>query len=159
MSGGQDLDAVLHERMKAHVGGALLEMFGDDKFRISYRPELVPLAGSVTAAILLAQIVYRAKARRYRSFYKFSQRCQHPQYRRGDSWCEELAFTRREFEGARSRIAVRVGSGDDAGAEEALSHALVLYWVDAQRRTWYKVNVPLLSERLEAVYSGREEGS
>lgn len=158
MTAASDLDKLLQEWTKSHAGSALLEMLDEDRKVISYRPRFVQIAGSVTAAILLQQVYHRWKAQKRRPFYKFTRPCAHPLYREGDSWCEELKFSRREFDTARSKIGVRVGCQAE-GAEEALREGIVLYWQDARRRTWYWLNAPLLLERLEEVYGDREEGS
>src|SRR5690606_37189482 len=79
-----------------------------------------------------------------RAFYKFTQPCGHRLYRAGESWEEELDMKRREFENARSAIAVRT-RGDMA------PDALVSYWVDAQRITWYVLNEAHFLQRFAAL--------
>ena len=43
-------------------------------------------------------------------FYKFLEPCNHPLYRAGDSWTEELGFSRRVFNAAFDLIGVRYKS-------------------------------------------------
>ena len=73
-----------------------------DKNILIYRPEFNKITGSVTATILLQQIIYRLQDNE--SFFKFKEPCEHELYEEGDSWCEELGFTRREFDSALSTL-------------------------------------------------------
>ena len=68
-----------------------------DKNVILYRKELNELTGSVTATILLQQIIYWGK-KTGGEFYKFIEPCKHEKYKSGDSWTEELGFSKREFQ-------------------------------------------------------------
>jgi len=75
----------------------------EDKSLIIYRPRLNQITGSVLSSILLHQIIYWA----YKSnnlFYKFKEPCNHKLYKPGDSWTEELGFTRWENETALKKI-------------------------------------------------------
>jgi hypothetical protein len=89
----------------------ILNLLDEDSYTISYRPAFARLAGSVTAGILLQQVFYRWTRHGREPFYKFKEPCQHKDYQPGDSWCEELAFTRREFDGANSEIGTKVTHG------------------------------------------------
>lgn len=76
---------------------------------IPYVKELRPHTDSVTAAILMQQLEYRFH--QYPDgFYKFTSACEHPDYREGDSWTEELGFSQAEFVGAFDKIGVRYSS-------------------------------------------------
>ena len=85
----------------------LTKVILDDKRMISYRPRLNSETGSVTGTILLCQIMYWAE-HSGNPFWKFMQPCEHHQYRQGDSWCEELGFTRTEMETAFKRIGQKI---------------------------------------------------
>ncbi len=61
--------------------------------------------------------------------------CDHEDYRRDDSWTEELAFTGREFDSALRRIGTKVTAGKSKA--EAMEDNLVVYWTDSSRRTSY----------------------
>ncbi len=154
----------------------ILNLLNEDNYTISYRPAFARMAGSVTAGILLQQIFYRWNGHGREPFYKFKEPCKHEDYQPRDSWCEELAFTRREFDGAISLIGTKVTKGqkkadlmayqwldlpcDQTSAEykrvwqEAVRH-LVIYWTDSNRKTWYWVNEALLEKVIEATYSGK----
>jgi len=109
----------------------------------------------VTGALLLSQMIYWSKQVGHRAFYKFSAPCQHSQYNAGDSWQEELNFTRYEFEGARKKIATLIKRGDSKG--DALKTSLVTYWRDGNNLTWYELNTTLLDKLLTALYGAIAE--
>lgn len=125
----------------------LVEILRDDKNVISYRPRLNALTGSVTATILLQQMIHRYKGE---AFYKFMEPCSHPRYREGDSWCEELGFTRSEFIRARDKIATKIRRG--VSKKEAFDNSFVIYWTDSNRMTFYEVNEELLDNALSGLY-------
>jgi hypothetical protein len=130
-------------------------IIADDVTKISYRPLWRYIAGSVTSAILLQQMLYWWRKMNQKAFYKFTAPCNHEDYKEGDSWLEELGFKRAEFEGARNKIAKRIKTGDSK--MDALEHYPVVYWNDCDRRTWYEFNEELLEECLQWLYSANAE--
>lgn len=134
----------------------LSRMLAGEYRAISYRPELVEIAGSVTSAILLQQITYWAHRSKWGEFFKFRAPCSHADYRPGDSWTEELAFSASEFDSALKNIGTKVTKG--MSKAEAMEDSLVVYWTDSSRRTSYLLNWPLLEERLRQVYAEVEDG-
>lgn len=119
-----------------------------------YRPMLTKITGSVTASILLERIRYYASQKSdSEAFYKFNGACEHERYREGDSWQEELGFSRSEFSTARKKIATRIMTGmsltehkalfDPDGNLHPVDH-IVLYWNDSNNVTWYWLNWQLL---------------
>ncbi len=70
-----------------------------------YYAKLRPLAGSVTATILLVQLDYWF-AKYPDGFFKFVEPCGHAAYKDGDSWTEELGFSKKEFSNAFSKIGI-----------------------------------------------------
>ncbi len=80
------------------LGGSILGLIAEDKDLIVYRKSLRALAGSVTATILLQQMIFRMKKKDH--IYKFKTPCDYELYRVGDSWIEELGFSIREFDTA-----------------------------------------------------------
>jgi hypothetical protein len=129
----------------------LSRMLAGEYRAISYRPELVQIAGSVTAAILLQQITYWADKSKWQPFFKFRAPCGHEDYRLGDSWTEELAFTGHEFDSALRKIGVKITKG--MSKNDAMEDSLLVYWTDSSRKTWWLLNRRLLEERLGEVYS------
>jgi len=159
----------------ADVGASrgVLSILAEDRRVILYRPELGRLTGSVTSAILLSQIIYWA-VRKNGRFYKFKEPPKRKQgegdedyqvrvrpYRIGDSWTEELGFTRKVFDQALKQIATKhrsVPPKDPSEAEqgmEALRHELqasITYHTDLNRVTWYYVDLNRFERVIERVY-------
>jgi hypothetical protein len=110
---------------------------------IPYRPCWNLLTGSLLASLLLQQIIFRWQRHGRKTFYKFAAPCDSA--RLGDSWQEELGLSRRQFERARSAIAVRTRRHLK---DEALKTNMVVYWTEPNHRTYYAVNESLLLVRL-----------
>ena len=71
---------------------------------ICYYPELVQKAGSINAALMMAQLEFWFKVTEGKPFYKFLEPCGHELYKEGDSWSEELGMTSSEIRSAFKRI-------------------------------------------------------
>lgn len=121
----------------------MIEVLAKDKDVIIYRKELNAITGSVTATILLQQIIYRFVNNGNKPFYKFIEPCGHEKYTKGDSWCEELGFTRKEFLTAIKKL-------EDAG--------LVSKKTNMQRLTFYTVNLGDLDKALKGIYVNAKRG-
>src|SRR5262245_38682412 len=76
---------------------------------IPYIKQLRPYVDSVTAAILMQQLDYWFE-RFPDGFYKFLEPCDNKKYQTGDSWIEELGFSKAEFRSAFDNIGVRYES-------------------------------------------------
>lgn len=126
-----------------------VSMLASDRRSIAYRPELNMWTGGVLQTIFFQQCVWRWHHAGKKPFYKFNSSCQHKLYRLGDSWEEELGFTRRELDGARS-IAYKTTYTQH---EADLAQALIVYWTEVNRITYYHVNEPAVNLLLEAVYN------
>lgn len=70
---------------------------------IPYVKELRVLAKSTNGCILMQQLDYWF-AHYPDGFYKFISPCENVKYKEGDSWQEELGFSRKEFDGAFVKI-------------------------------------------------------
>lgn len=121
----------------------MIELLAKDKDVILYRKELNIITGSVTATILLQQIIYRFVNNGNKPFYKFIEPCGHEKYTKGDSWCEELGFTRKEFLTAIKKL-------EDAG--------LVSKKTNMQRLTFYTLNLGDLDKALKGIYVNAKRG-
>lgn len=152
-----------------------LSIIADDKRIIGYRPNFTKLTGSVTSAILLQQMIFWWDKMSGECFYKFKEPCSHKQYKPKQSWCEELSFTRSEFDLAIEKIGTKITEGkskanslawelprledfpdDPNGYNAAFNIAvehLVVYWTDSNRLTWYQVNGAMLDEAIIVLYS------
>ncbi len=83
---------------------------------IPYVKELRVLAGSITASILIQQLDYWFE-KSPGGFYKFLEPCENSKYyKKGDSWTEELGFSRSEFKTAFEKIGVTYKSKKEFAA-------------------------------------------
>lgn len=152
---------------------AFLSILAEDKFSVSYRPRFAALTDSALAAILLQQIIHWWKAKDSKPFYKFRAPCQHTKYQEGQSWCEELAWNKYEFDNALKVIGTKITKGiskqtvletdmperlenetdeDFAARLSAAVKSIVIYWTDSSRVTWYQVNTDLLGKFVGRIY-------
>ena len=135
---------------------AFINLIAEDKEVISYRKSLRPVTGSVTATILLQQMIWHGRKKEWDVFYKFKSPCQHELCRDGDSWTEELGFSIKEFDSALSKIGTKIKQGmskdEILNSENPQPEHLVIYWTDANRMTWYLVNRDLLGKLLKGIY-------
>lgn len=137
-----------------------LDAFGivaDQKF-IPYRPKLNAITGDLRATIFLQQVMWRWFQNNREPFYKFSAPCAHPLHREGDSWQEELGFSRRDFDNARDAVATKITGGISKKAVMRLAQVqtMVVYWTDNERLTWYEVNEDAVMDQFTKVYPGRD---
>ena len=73
---------------------------------IKYNPALIAEFGSQNAALLFDRLEYWFHIKK-NEFYKFIEPCNHPCYREGDSWSEELRFSKLVFRNAFDKIGIR----------------------------------------------------
>ena len=132
---------------------ALLSVLSDDDI-IIYRKKLNSVTGSVTATILFQQFIYRFSKNGFKKFYKFKDRCGHEKYADGDSWLEELGFTRSEFDTALSKIATKLRAGESK--HEVMKRrdpqAMFVYCTDGDRVTWYEMNLEAVIANIMPLY-------
>lgn len=128
-------------------------VFGDTSF-IAYRPDLRKITPSISAAILLQQIVHRWRKNGNEKFYKFREPCEHEKYRPGDSWTEELGFSGKEFDSALRSIGFKLGKTKN---EIEKKDAFIVYYRDNEGLTWYSLNEELLSTSLLGNYQGVDQ--
>jgi len=127
----------------------ILGIIADDVTLIPYRPKLNKITGSVLSTIILQQVLYWWKKGGRKQFYKFKDKCNHALYNEGDSWLEELCFTREEFDTAIKRIGFKMGkTGNKIKKEEAF----IIYYQDKQGVTWYDINADYLTEKLTSLF-------
>ena len=80
---------------------------------VPYIKELRQLSGSVTASILMQQLDYWFE-KKPGGFYKFLEPCENNElYKTGDSWPEELGFSKYEFKTAFEKIGVAYKSKNE----------------------------------------------
>lgn len=121
------------------------KVLAGEKESIPYRPRIALFFESVHAAILLQQIIFRWEGKK---FYKFKEPCTHKLYRSGDSWTEELSFSRREFDAARTILSNEKAT--DLGP-------LVSHKTDMARLTWYELHEAATEWLLNVIYASENE--
>jgi hypothetical protein len=114
-----------------------VKMMADERSVVSYRPRFNKHTGSVLATILLQQATYWWCKMGEQPYYKFKEPCAAGKYKAGESWCEELGFSRREFDTACALL-------EDRGFLNKKT--------DMARLTWYSVNAEKISEMMDLVY-------
>lgn len=115
----------------------LFEVISNNKNIIPYRKELNKITGSVNASIVLNQLIYHASRNNYQPFYKFIEPCNNELYRKGDSWIEELGFTKYEFSTAYKKL-------DKLG--------IVTKKTNRERVTFYKIDRSNLAKLIKLTY-------
>jgi hypothetical protein len=127
----------------------ILGIIAEDRCLVNYRRSLNKITGSVLSTIILQQVLYWWEKNGRKKFYKFRDKCDHALYVEGDSWCEELGFTGREFDTAIKKIGFKLGKTDNGIKKE---EAFIIYYKDAQGVTWYDINVNYAEERITRNY-------
>lgn len=119
---------------------------------IPYVKELQPLAYSVAGCILMQQLDYWFE--RYPDgFYKFMESSEHPRYKPGESWCEELGMSADEFRTAFDKIGTRYKSKSQfEQAEDKFQGKFYCSYLDRRMNlTYYFRNHPHLDKALDAL--------
>jgi hypothetical protein len=114
----------------------LVNILAEDKNLITYRPKLNKITGSVLSTILLQQAISLFNKNNNKPFFKFKEPCNHKLYKKGDSWCEELGFTKNEFDRALAKIGQKLKKGVNKNND-----VFIYYWTTQSRETYYSVNI------------------
>lgn len=117
---------------------------------IPYYPELNSITGSVTASLLMVQLEYWFSKTSGKAFYKFLESCEHESYTLGDSWVEEIGFSKKEFKNAFSKIGITYESKKAyAAAEDKFEGMYYLSYRDRVKGlTFYMRNNELIDAKL-----------
>lgn len=131
---------------------------------IPYVKELREITGSVLSAILMQQLDYWFHLRPD-GFYKFLSPCDNPLCKQGETWTEELGFSRKEFWTAFDKIGVRHQSKKAFDASPNIFTAgegVELYYASYHDKfkglTFYYRNHALLDTKLAELIT-RQPGS
>lgn len=123
---------------------------------IPYDRELNALTGSVLASILMAQLNYWFD--KYPDgFYKFLEPSNHPAYRPGTSWVEELGMTVTEFRTAFDAIGHRFTSktkfaqAEQESTDKFFGRFFASYIDKRSNMTYYVRNHVLVNEKLHQI--------
>ena len=115
-----------------------LKLLATDKNVVVYRKSFNLITKKINASILLQQLIYW-HTKMNGPFFKFIEPCRHPAYKTGDSWTEELGFTKKEFSSAyRTLENLRIVSKK----------------INMNRVTHYSLDLEVLSKLLKGIYLG-----
>jgi len=120
---------------------------------IPYNGFLRPICKSVTSAILFQQLEYWFD-KQDDKFYKFLEPCKNTAYKEGDSWIEELSFSKDEFRGAFDNIGVRYSSKKeyDLCPDDKFQGMFYLSYHDKIKgMTWYMRNNELIEKTINEI--------
>ena len=137
--------SILHE--------VLLKTLGDDVKTIPYRKELNSLTKDPLATILLTQIIHFWYPKK-KPFYKYKEPLDEKRddesdfqyaertklYKKGDSWCEELGFSRRMFDRVLQNIAHNKNETSFVFDPNYPLQKYIEYWTTRDRITFYHIN-------------------
>lgn len=118
----------------------ILQLLAADKEILLYRKELNNITKKVTATILLQQMIYW-HSKMNGPFYKFIEPCKNEAYNEGDSWCEELGFSVKEFATAYKTL-------------EDLK--IVSKKINMNRVTYYHIDSEVIGKLLNGIYGTAE---
>jgi len=127
---------------------------------IPYVKELHPIAGSVLGCLVMQQLDYWFEGHP-EGFYKFLEPSDHPAYKDGDSWTEEMGMTRHEFRTAFDKIGIRYKSKSDFDqAVDKFQGQFYCSYVDRRSNlTYYFRNHDLVDAALDELQSIRSQKS
>ncbi len=145
-------------------GELIVKLLAKDDEIVPYKKKLNAITNRYIPATLLLQRIIDLWFRNERKkFYKFKGNApetitsikqkenmveiKHPLYKKGESWCEELDITRKEFDRAIKIIGFKLGKTKNLIKKE---DALVIYYTDKDGLTWYSLN----EERLANLFKG-----
>jgi len=113
---------------------------------IKYNPTLRAEFGSQNAVLLFDRLEYWFE-RKKNQFYKFIEPCDHPLCREGDTWKEELGFSKKVFRTAFDKIGIRYKSKTEFEKEsDPFKGKLFAYYQDRQtKKTIFVRNNSLLN--------------
>ena len=135
------------------------DILSEDQSLITYRKSLNDITGHPMASIVLSQMLYWWNKKDKKPFYKFSAPCEHKAYKDGDSWQEELGFSRKQFDTALERICFKKIKSKQRPNKYGLTEdtALIVCWQTIDRMTYYKVNIDLINEKIANAQKGQQE--
>ena len=121
---------------------------------IPYVKELHVIAGGVLGCLVMQQLDYWFEGHP-EGFYKFLEPSDHPAYKDGDSWTEEMGMTRHEFRTAFDKIGIRYKSKSDFDqAVDKFQGQFYCSYVDRRSNlTYYFRNHDLVDAALDDLLS------
>ena len=121
---------------------------------IPYVKELHPIAGGVLGCLVMQQLDYWFEGHP-EGYYKFLMPSDHPAYKVGDSWTEELGMSKDEFRTAFDKIGIRYKSKSEFDqAVDKFQDKFYCSYVDRRSNlTYYFRNHDLVDTALDELLS------
>ena len=102
---------------------------------VKYHPVIKKELGSYNAALLFDRLEFWFSKKK-NQFYKFIKPCDHPLYKRGDSWQEEIGISEQVFRRTFDKIGVRYKSKTQFDkAKDKFQGKFFAYYQDRQTKT------------------------
>lgn len=123
-------------------------------YYIKYYPEFKRVFGSDKAAIIFERLEYWSD--KYSSgFWKFFEPCKHPLYREGDSWEEEIGFSRKVFAKVFPLIGIHYKSKSEflQQSDPFQGKLYVSYYDRKTNRTYFLRNHQFVRDFLQNLWS------
>lgn len=119
--------------------------------KLRYCPAFNKLTGGINATLLMLQIEYWFEKTNGNKFFKFLEPCEDGCYKSGDSWCEELGFSKDEFRTAFRKIgkAYKSKKAFDESLDKFEGKMYLSYFDRIKRLTFYMRNDTLVDGYLE----------
>ena len=129
-------------------------------YYIKYYPEFKRVFGSEKAAIIFERLEYWSQ--KYESgFWKFFEPCDHPLYRSGDSWEEEVGFSRKVFKKVFDLIGVHYKSKSEflRQADPFQGKLYASYYDRKTNRTTFLRNHAFVLSFLKNLWNASKQGN
>jgi hypothetical protein len=123
-------------------------------YYIKYYPEFKRVFGSDKAAIIFERLEYWSQ--KYEAgFWKFFEPCKHPLYRQGDSWEEEIGFSRKVFTKVFPLIGIHYKSKSEflQQSDPFQGKLYVSYYDRKTNRTYFLRNHQFVKDFLQNLWS------
>lgn len=123
-------------------------------YYIKYYPEFKRVFGSDKAAIIFERLEYWSQ--KYEAgFWKFFEPCKHPLYRQGDSWEEEIGFSRKVFTKVFPLIGIHYKSKSEflQQGDPFQDKLYVSYYDRKTNRTYFLRNHQFVKDFLQNLWS------
>lgn len=119
----------------------------EDKYFVKFIPELNLKFKKTEATLLIGQLEYWF-SKYANGFYKFMEPCEHPHYRFGDSWTEELSLSRKVLNKAFDLVGVRYKSKSayEEESDKFKGKLYASYYDRGENKTYYIRNHDFLKE-------------
>ena len=123
------------------------------RFFVKYCPTMIQYFGKYQTAIVFERLEYWS-SRQKEGFWKFYEPCSHPLWREGDSWQEELGFSRRLFHQLFTLIGTRYKSKSAflKAADPFQGKCYASYYDRKTNRTYFLRNHAFVENLLKSLW-------